>query len=112
RSNGTRTGDVETFVAWVVPDLVTASDLRDDVEHMTRQRTQDDRLAARRHQEVLEWGEGDACGARARCARECQAVEGVRFVNHHADRIDTSDHRAAACGSRHGDPESVDFAIP
>src|SRR5438094_6856915 len=73
-SAGVGSGHIEAAVTRVVPDLITATHLIDDVDKMAVQRIQNYRLATRRHEKVLERTERYTRGADARGAGEGLAV--------------------------------------
>ena len=77
RSGGVRSGHIKPSVARVVPDLVTASYLLDDVDDMAIQSVQDDRETTGRDQKVLERSERDARRADAGSACHRLAVDRI-----------------------------------
>src|SRR6185295_6817096 len=106
---------IETTITGVVPHLIATADLFDDIEHVTAERAEDDRRAARRHQKMLKRPERDTGNTRTRHARKCFAVEHDGLINRQGKfgGVDTGDHRAvAACWPGHRDPESAERRVP
>src|SRR5436190_18861794 len=100
-----------------MPDLVTASDVLDDVEDVAVECAQDDREAAGGHEDVLKRSERDPGRAGTDDAGECLAVKINRPFDHPGRGIDDGHHwilgdQTVDDFSRDGQEEAPNLRIP
>lgn len=112
---------IEAAIAWIVPYLITATHLLNDVEGVdfagVRIQRQDDREATRRNENMLVRAYDQSSCADTGQVCECLAVERVSFFGHHTRGVDDlngggSYDCTVSYFSRHGDEEPSGFGVP